>query len=1660
MADGIRIKIGIDGVPQVQAGANAAAAALDKTARSADGLAGSFGGVGSAAGALRNLGSLTVVAATAREFVQAADAVTVLRNQLQLATGNAASATVAYDSLFAIAQRSRVSFTELGSTFASISRATDGMGISQARLLTVTESIGNAMAISGGSAESMKAALVQLSQGFASGTLRGEELNSVMEQTPRLARAIADGLGVSIGKLREMGKAGELTADAVLKALESQSAVLAGEAQTSVVTVGQAMTQLANSATRAVGELNQTTGATSALATGLQSLGGVIDNVADRFARARADGHGFIGSIAAAQIMAAAEAFGHVDERAANVGKRLNDAEKELAALQLRFGAQGGIYLAMEVEKASQLVAELKRAKQAQDDLKAERSTSQSQQFSEASGTIGAIAAKGLEEQRQAQEALAGIRNRALGVDKSYTDQIQKLHGFLQAGRLTQAEYTEAVQKLTAATFKQTGAAKAARDAQRELEREREKQQSVLNAVAGVNDDYVESLRRLESMRRLGILAEADYIAQVELLIARQPSAIKLAKDAADAAKLEATAREGASRIAQRAIEADISRNESLQGTVSGLRDQLDALTQTEYALDMQAAATMRAHAADLEWQAGNEGGNLLLEQRARLLRQNADLTEQLANKKVEKAGEQARRDYERETIESNQRIADEAGQALADALMEGGRSAGDYLEDYFRTLVLQPIVKAIVQPIAAAAQGAVGSVLSSATGGSNLLQGASAANSIYGLYQGGGVAGATAAAANYGAVYSGAAYGTGFGTQQSTMLAAQEAGMVSQAGGSTLGTAAGILGWVAFAYAAAQYGKKLYSEGFTGSQQLDGNKWYQHTFENFKTEALKDLGISDKWAEILGGSVRLNHMFGRAEPRIQGTGVLGTFSGGAFSGERYADVLEKGGLFKDDKRYTIAAELDSQIDRFFDDAAAAVVDNAKKYGDALGLPASLMAGITQDVKVQLTGDIEKDKEAIAKALGEYGDALLAGFGEQVKPIAVYGETVAQTIERVGGALLTVNDAVEQLGGTALAKSVTGGAAAADLTARFGGSDQFASATSSFYAAFYSEAEQVEALTQRLSGTFADLGLTMPNVADGADAAKDAYRELLKSQDLNTEAGRAAFTSLIALSGAFDSLAQAAEKAAAEERDRLARISEQTFDLDVELLRAQDNVQAAVNLQRERELQRLAELEVSLKVAAGTFTNAQRAINAAADATEAAAKAAERAAEAEAKRRSVLSGADSVAADFLPAADLQQYLATRVQDILGGAGFGEIPLTNIFSATRDDVLQLWQAVGVDGKQALLDALPLWEQLQTSIHGTSNAIRDYRAGTLAEAIDEARLAGMTPEQRKAAREARSAQLFNDIATSDDPVAAAEKLRQLTMAGLQDEIQLREEANRKAIEGLDKQIDAAKRLQDLGANIGQFLGTLRFGDLSPLNARQQVGSARSLYERTLRDAQAGDVVAQGNLLGNAQAYLQEAQGTFGSGAGYVAVYEQVTRDLDAFGDKITAQRPELALLEAQRDSLASVATNTGDMLAALLRIDDALADRLDGGVGGSTLASAVRVEAANAPSFVEGNPGSPGGLSGGRDITGLVSGPDVVQTAFVAFNTEQAVQSGLLRQTNQKLDAVHERLGAILQVGRAGHPDTVAILTEAVSVLEDIRGRQARGQAPDTSSRKAA
>ena len=219
------------------------------------------------------LGALGVIG-TGLALVRMADTATRLDGQLRLVTKTQAEFNRAQEETAAIAQRTRQGLEGTVNLYARIARAGR---TSQEQTLQLTESINQAVALSFTSAEAGAAALFQLGQGLGSGVLRGEELNSVLEQTPRLAQAIAEGL-VKLGKIKDPGglrayaNANGIEAKLVVDAIITQQKRLRDEFAQLKPTVADAYTALKNAALQYVRDTNSQTGATNDLAAAIRGL--------------------------------------------------------------------------------------------------------------------------------------------------------------------------------------------------------------------------------------------------------------------------------------------------------------------------------------------------------------------------------------------------------------------------------------------------------------------------------------------------------------------------------------------------------------------------------------------------------------------------------------------------------------------------------------------------------------------------------------------------------------------------------------------------------------------------------------------------------------------------------------------------------------------------------------------------------------------------------------------------------------------------------------------------------------------------------------------------------------------------------------------------------------------------------------------------------------------------------------------------------------------------------------------------------------------------------------------------------------------------------------------------------------------------------------------
>lgn len=226
-----------------------------------DGMEGGFKRADKAASSLTSsFGSLSRVATSlmailsVQQVSQYADAWTTLNNKLANALRPSEQLVDVTERVFNITQQTRGSLDATASLYARLERATREYGTSADDLAKLTTIINQGFVVSGATAQEAENAIIQLSQGLASGALRGEEFNSVNEQGNRLIVALADSMGVGIGQMRQMAAAGKLTTDVVVNGLLSQGVTIGNEFANTTITISQALQVAGNNITKFFGE--------------------------------------------------------------------------------------------------------------------------------------------------------------------------------------------------------------------------------------------------------------------------------------------------------------------------------------------------------------------------------------------------------------------------------------------------------------------------------------------------------------------------------------------------------------------------------------------------------------------------------------------------------------------------------------------------------------------------------------------------------------------------------------------------------------------------------------------------------------------------------------------------------------------------------------------------------------------------------------------------------------------------------------------------------------------------------------------------------------------------------------------------------------------------------------------------------------------------------------------------------------------------------------------------------------------------------------------------------------------------------------------------------------------------------------------------------------
>lgn len=209
-----------------------------------------------------------------------ADGYTEIQNKLRLVESASISSSKGLNNVFDIALKTNQSISASSGVYQSFAQNAETLKISQAQVASLTETVSKAVAVSGASAAASEAALTQFVQALDGGILRGEEFNSISKQTPALSKAIADGLGVTAGELRNMAKEGKLTMDVLIPALERAKASVDDQFNTRILTISAAFENLNTSTVKWIGELDKSTGASEAFAKAINEIANHLTIVA------------------------------------------------------------------------------------------------------------------------------------------------------------------------------------------------------------------------------------------------------------------------------------------------------------------------------------------------------------------------------------------------------------------------------------------------------------------------------------------------------------------------------------------------------------------------------------------------------------------------------------------------------------------------------------------------------------------------------------------------------------------------------------------------------------------------------------------------------------------------------------------------------------------------------------------------------------------------------------------------------------------------------------------------------------------------------------------------------------------------------------------------------------------------------------------------------------------------------------------------------------------------------------------------------------------------------------------------------------------------------------------------------------------------------------
>jgi len=1223
--------------------------ATDEAAKSVSKMEGTTQSASTSLSSMRSILAGMALGATAIELIKMADAMTLMDARLKIVVEGSDKFAQAQNDIYRIAQKSNVGLSEATALYTKLYTPVSRLGGGVKETSAIVEAFSAALRVGGASTQEAASATLQFAQAMGSGKLQGDEFRAIAEASPRIMKALADGMGVPIEQLKKMGSEGKLTADIVGNALMKSLGQLRTEMAQIPDTVGGAMTRLTNDFKLAVSDINKTANLTLGLVGGIEEARKLLPTLKeevigvfksmDDWVKVNKDELGAVWDVVKLTVgeiwegvKALGSFFGFVAEVAVQSGA-LKDAWQVVRFLVA--GVKDGVEiigaaLALVGSKVMQfLVAPLlSGAKLAATiaGLFDEDLAQSMQDFIDGiktAATAGEAYADGVFQ--KFADGKTAVYDTAAAMDKAAKN-AEQMQAALATSGVTTADTAREMRNFNRQADANSATVKTLKNAHAELTDEQkrhlasykemeagllthlEELQAEIDGTGKLNEAEKAAIKFKNELKDKLKWLSADQREHINALLDEWSARIKLR----DINKEQADAEEDAFKHRMKLWEQGEHDVEQSRKQIQQQRDHNDTLRYTKLQLaELESARLDDAIAAARQAVALDD---LTLICNAETVAHKETLAALLDLKAAREEGVilQSAHDAADAWKNTAKDIEGWLTQAFETAFHSGEgfwKSLWKQIKSAFANTVLKLMVSASVDwagavlglTSGASTTGTIGSAGGAVSGLQTLWSGATGAYSAATGYSGwvnsgaaflgagqtGGAATGSLAYANtvsaaggdglgafiagngsWGGVSASAGSGGAAAATNPALIeslagtsgyGASSAGAGgAAAGGGSAGWGA-IAGWGALVVVGMAIGNYLYNKGYTGSDKMgsDGTsgRLYDVSFEKQKTKLLRALGVNDKWAEILGGGVRMNKMLddvGLIKTPHVGGYALATAGG-------VQDITKQQGGIQDATTQEAVSGFSEAVlkmiggfaARFGKDSAVAGVravfesdNNDPSWGlfHLLDKSGNKLGGSFDALGTLPSKPGEGFKKYTDMAAGGIVDALTElDLPKWVKDQLGKLDRTTLTMDGLADALTQI-DAVQtaidfaagqfkDLGGVFAKLDVASSDAKYSIIQLLGGLDQFNAKTADYIGNFYSTQEQTGLVLGGISDQLDSVGLALPKT-------REEFRALVDSLDLNTESGQRAFNVLMGVQGAFAAVVPASEQVQAAVDDQ------------------------------------------------------------------------------------------------------------------------------------------------------------------------------------------------------------------------------------------------------------------------------------------------------------------------------------------------------------------------------------------------------------------------------------------------------------------------------------------------------------------------------------------